>query len=223
MSELDKPSAEVTSFESSRTFRAGQGANQQEFKTLFESMVTKAGSDLDRFEELKKINAAELGDLIARVKAESVEQSSVKQVAINRSVKDWMTGLEYRKAASPSLVVEVADTANSITGTESNPGDTPVLIPGLQSNIAPFNNSARFDFDFDHLADGDSYPDDTELDSEITFSFSWQNTTGQSKNINVDGLLGINAGAEVTADSWIIPPIPKADLVVNAVMEIKGL
>src|ERR1700750_1044139 len=76
MSELDKLSAKVTSYELSRPFRAGQGANQQESKRLFESMLTKAGSDLNRFEELKKLNAAELADWIARVTAESAEQSS---------------------------------------------------------------------------------------------------------------------------------------------------
>jgi hypothetical protein len=217
VSESGKPSTKVGSYElgrSRRTFRAGQrSASGRAFETSFNSMVAKAGFELDKFEELRKQNAAEVREMLAKFEAEAAEQSSARQDAIKHSIENWIDCFELRKAAFPGLVVEVADTAKAITATD-----------GLQPasfNIEPFNNSARCQININDL--GVLADNIFEYDEAVTFTFSWQNSTGQIKNINVDGLLGITGTGRVLADGWVLPIIPTADLIVNAVIDIKGL
>jgi hypothetical protein len=76
----------------------------------------------------------------------------------------------------------------------------------LSQNIAPWANSAEVILDRTAPSSG------AYLDAHVTFSFSWENPTGQTNMFDVTALLGVTANCIVTADGywWPLNPTPPA-------------
>jgi hypothetical protein len=162
-----------------------RSASQAAQAELLTSTLVSAGLDLEKFESLRAQGRTELGEWAEKQKAETDAQTKELQPAIARVVESWRTKVQELQnfappAASP-FYYDLLDTASQISST-----------PGVNltaTNIAPTNNWAEFQL----------FTSDTAI-QDVTFTFSWQNTSQKYAVINVDGYLVLNGVVEAIAN-----------------------
>ena len=178
-------------------FRPGRDqAVRHESLRLVRAALQKAGFESDRFEDLKRRNDADLREALAKSRAAADGRAPAMRDAVARSAETWLRANRVRDALAPDGVYYL-NTADRIyvTGLEF-----------LSQNIAPWANRAEVILAERAPASGEY------VDGEVTFSFSWENPTGQANMFNVTALLGVTASCIVTADGywWPLNPTPPA-------------
>jgi hypothetical protein len=175
LSELSDARQKLSGFR--RTHRA---SDRQAAGKLLESMLTKAGVDLEPLKALQSQRAAAAREQIARIKAEADEQSSAALSAVEHTIQAWRKNIGNLSTLQLPLNVQrfLLDTASEIATT---PGLEPVA-----KHIGPQNNSAQFHFE----------STDSGFE-QVDFGFLWQNPNDQPALVNVDGYLILNGLCQI--------------------------
>lgn len=165
-------------------------AVREESLRLVRAALEKAGLETDRLEELKRRNDADMREALAKFRAAADERVPAMRDAVSRSSEVWLRTNGVSDALPPDGIYYLS-TADQIS-----------VTPGFQflsQNIGPWANWVEVLLERKAPSSGDYF------DGQITFSFSWENPTGQAKMVNVTALLGVTASCIVTADSYWFP------------------
>jgi hypothetical protein len=187
----DPPQAATELRRGRSVFRPGHDpAVREESLRLVRAALQKAGFEADRVEDLKRRNDSDLREALAKSRAAADERAPAMRDAVSRSSETWLRAHGVGDAVAPAGVYYLS-TADRISAT-----------PGLQllsENLAPWANRAEVILDRRAGNSGDSFA------GQVTFSFSWENPTGQANMFNVTALLGVTASCIVTADGYWFP------------------
>ncbi len=185
-------------------------AIRQEFVKSLRAALQKGGVEFDKLDDLKRRNDAETQAMLTKFRADADERAPAMRDAVTRSAEHWLrahgvNALPPRPPPKPNLFS--LSTADRVSVT---PG-----IDFLFENIAPWANWAEINLDRT-TGDVDSF------DGNVTFSFSWENQTGQDGLCTLTGLLGVTAHCDAKADAYywpLTPTPPKSQL--DAVAELR--
>ena len=161
-----------------------QLARRRSARAILESILTKAGVELDRFEALHQESEADIQARIEQQMAEADAESAAMRDTVRREVENWRKTVEHLKTLAPTAAPVqrfLLDTASDITATSGLTVDS--------KQIAPTNNAAKFFF----RTNG---PGTTET---LSFAFLWQNPSDRPAVVNVDGYLVLDGRCRATA------------------------
>ena len=151
---------------------------------------------------------ADLREALAKYRAAADGRAPAMRDAVSKSAENWLRANRVVRDALPPDDVYYLNTADRI-----------YVTPGFEffsQNIAPWDNWAEVILDRRAPSSGAYW------DGQVTFSFSWENTTGQGIMCDVAALLGVTANCIVTADSYWFPTWtpPASWLFANADLQI---
>lgn len=141
--------------------------------------------------ERSVVHDADLREALAKSRAAADGRAPAMRDAVSISAENWLRANRVVRDALPADGVYYLNTADRI-----------YVTPGfefLSQNIAPWDNWAEV------ILDRRAPPSGAYFDGQVTFSFSWENSTGQANMFNVNALLGVTANCIVTADSYWFP------------------
>jgi hypothetical protein len=159
------------------------------------------------------VRDADLREALAKSRAAADRRAPAMQDTVARSAKNWLKANRVLEALPPADGVYYLSTADRISVT---PG-----FEFLSQNIAPWDNWAEVTLDRRAPSSGEQF------DGQVTFSFSWQNPTGQANMFNVTALLGVTANCIVTAGGYWFPtwtpPVSRLDAYAELrITEVEG-
>ncbi len=186
----DPPPAAAGPQRTRSVIRVGDPAIRKEGEGLVRAALEKAGLETCRLEELKRRSDADMREALATFRAAADERVPAMRDAVARSSDVWLRTNGVSDAL-PSDGIYYLSTANQIS-----------VAPGFQflsQNIGPWDNWVQLVLQKKADSNGDYF------DGQMTFSFSWENPTGQDQMVNVTALLGATASCVVTAGSYWFP------------------
>jgi hypothetical protein len=186
----DPPQAAAGLRRTRSVVRPGDPAIREESLRLVRAALEKAGLETDRLEELKRRSGADVREALATFRAAADERVPAMRDAVSRSSEVWLRTNRVSDALPPDGIYYLS-TADQIS-----------VAPGFQflsQNIGPWDNWVQVLLQRKAPSSGDYF------DGQMTFSFSWENPTGQDQMVNVTALLGVTASCVVTADSYWFP------------------
>ena len=177
--------------------RRPESVSQWALNELLKSSFASASFDLSKFDKLRKQGEAEVSDSAAKRKAEDDAQMSAMQKTIQQTIESWRSTIvrpsDFAVPPPSPFQYFLLTTAADISAT---PG---ITLAG--TNIAPTNNWAEF-----QLETSDS------SNREVSFAFSWQNTTDKYVVINVDVYFVLSGVCEAISRGGTLPGDRSSDV-----------
>jgi hypothetical protein len=183
--------------------RVPNPAAQKAVAEMLKSTLKSSGFDLNKFEKYNKQAQSELREWAVKRKSQNSAERAAVQKTIEQTTAAWRDRIirlqSYVAPPASPFKYYLLDTATEISATSG--------ISLSAQNIAPTQNWAEFQF-----STGSSNT------QEVTFQFSWQNSTALYQVVNVNGYLVLNGECEALADSGAAGIFPggTSDVYVNA-------